>query len=208
VTRLQPVNARASLPVSVRRLEAGEFAKHFDALASLRITVFRDWPYLYEGDIAYERAYLSAYMETPGAVIIGAFDGKRLVGASTAAPLTDHHGEFAQPLQDWGLDPDDYFYFGESVLLKAWRGTGIGVRFFEEREQAALQQRFTTTVFSSVVRPATHPARPADYQPLDGFWSRRGYERLPGLVAHYAWRDIGDAEETPKPMEFWRRHLV
>jgi GNAT superfamily N-acetyltransferase len=194
--------------VTVRRLARSEFDAQFEAIASLRITVFRDWPYLYDGDIAYERDYLAAYMHTSGAVMIGAFAGGKLVGVSTAAPLSEHHGEFAQPLQDWGLDPEDYFYFGESVLLKAWRGTGIGVRFFDEREKAALEQRFTTTLFSSVVRPDTHPARPENYQKLDMFWSRRGYERLPGLVANYAWRDIGEAEETPKPMEFWRRHLA
>jgi GNAT superfamily N-acetyltransferase len=203
-----PVSQREASGIVVRRLERAEHGANFEAIASLRITVFRDWPYLYEGDIAYERAYLAASLDAPGAVVIGAFHGERLIGASTAAPLGSHHGEFAQPLQDRGLDPDDYFYFGESVVLPAFRGRGIGVRFFEEREKAALQQRFTTTLFASVIRPAAHPAHPAGYQPLDSFWMRRGYERMPGLTAHYSWRDVGDAEETPKPMEFWRRHLV
>ncbi len=29
-----------------------------DALAQLRIAVFRDYPYLYDGDLSYERRYL------------------------------------------------------------------------------------------------------------------------------------------------------
>jgi hypothetical protein len=44
--------------------------------------------------------------------------------------------------------------------------------------------------------------------PLDAFWRRRGYERVPGLTTQFAWRDIGMAEETVKPMEYWRRHLT
>ena len=42
-----------------------------DDLARLRIAVFRDWPYLYDGDPAYERDYLRAY-QSPGAVVVAA----------------------------------------------------------------------------------------------------------------------------------------
>jgi GNAT superfamily N-acetyltransferase len=194
--------------IVVRPLARREFTERLDALAALRITVFRDWPYLYDGDLAYEHAYLAAYLEAQGAVIIGAFDGNSLVGAATAAPLSEHHAEFAQPLIDQGLDPARHFYFGESVLLAPYRGKGIGVHFFEHREAAARGQGFDTTLFSAVSRAVDHPARPADYLPLDHFWSKRGYERLPGVTAQFSWRDLGDVKETPKPMEFWRRRFV
>jgi GNAT superfamily N-acetyltransferase len=200
--------ALAAQGAVVRRLGAAEARDRIDEVAALRMIVFRDWPYLYDGDPAYERDYLAASLDAPGAVMIGAFDGARMVGASTAAPLAEHHAEFAEPLRERGLDPDDYFYFGESVLLAHWRGTGIGVRFFVEREKAALEQRFSTTLFTSVIRPATHPMRPQAHVPLDAFWRKRGYERLPGLTAHFSWRDIGQREETAKPMEYWRRHLA
>ena len=55
-------------------------------LARLRISIFRDWPYLYEGSAEYEANYLSRYSNTPDALVIGAYDGGRLVGASTATP--------------------------------------------------------------------------------------------------------------------------
>jgi hypothetical protein len=42
---------------------------------------------------------------------------------------------------------------------------------------------------------------------LDEFWHKRGYERLPGLTTNYSWRDVGMADETLKPMEYWRRQL-
>jgi hypothetical protein len=43
--------------------------------------------------------------------------------------------------------------------------------------------------------------------PLDDFWRKRGYEPVPGLVAYYSWKDIGEAQETEKPMQFWMRRL-
>lgn len=193
--------------ISVRRLTRQEAEAAFDDLARLRIEVFYEFPYLYEGDLDYERQYISTFMKSPGAVVIGAFDGAQLVGAATASPLADHFDEFGAPFAARGLDPADYFYFGESVLRKSYRGQGIGVRFFEEREAAARDQNFDACVFASVVRPKDHPMRPAGYTPLNAFWAKRGYQRIEGLETSFSWRDIGDEAETAKPMEFWSRQL-
>lgn len=193
--------------MEVRRLSRTEAEAAFEDLARLRIEVFRDFPYLYDGDLDYERRYLDTYMQAPGAVVIGALDDGRLVGAATAAPLSEHFDAFAEPFDKLGLDPSEFFYFGESVLQKAYRGRGVGVRFFEEREKAAREAGFSACVFSAVVRPADHPLRPPGHQPLDGFWTRRGYARLEGMSTGFSWRDLGEDEETEKPMEYWMKRL-
>ena len=194
-------------PVTVRALAPDEWAKRFDDLAQLRITVFRAYPYLYDGDMDYERSYLQTYLEAEGAFIAGAFDGDRLVGASTAAPLGEHKREFAEPFAARGLNPADFFYFGESVLLDGYRGQGAGVAFFDLREAEARRQGFSRCIFSAVVRPADHPMRPAGHQPLDAFWHKRGYTRLDGFQTRFAWKDMGDTDETDKPMEYWLKAL-
>lgn len=193
--------------VLLRKLTGTALKSKLDDLAGLRITVFREWPYLYDGDLDYERRYLSKFAASENAVIIGAFDGDGLVGAATAAPLADHFDDFAVPFKKAGLTPEQFFYFGESVLLAIYRGRGIGARFFEEREAAARKAGFCRIVFCGVVRPDDHPLRPAAYVPLDGFWRNRGYQRMEGMVCDFSWRDIGDAGETPKPMQFWMRDL-
>ena len=191
----------------MRLLSRQEAEAGFDELARLRIAVFRDFPYLYEGDLDYERRYLATFMASPGAVVVGALDRRRLVGAATASPLADHFEEFAAPFAAQGLDVGEFFYFAESVLEKAYRGRGVGVRFFEEREKAARDAGFSRCVFSSVLRPQDHPARPQGYVPLDVFWTRRGYARIEGLSTGFSWRDVGESEETVKPMEFWQKRL-
>ncbi len=175
-------------------------------VARLRIAVFRSWPYLYDGDLEYERNYLAAY-QSPGAVVVAAFDGNRIVGASTGAPMTDHAGDFAAAFRDRPEPLSEIFYCAESVLLPEYRGHGLGHAFFDAREEHARNLGARYTAFCSVSRPADHPARPADYRPLDGFWRKRGYEPLPGVVAHFSWKDVGDALQSEKPLQFWMRAL-
>jgi len=200
------VAATTELTFSV--LGADEIGAALEDLARLRIAVFAAWPYLYEGDAAYERRYLARFAASPGAVIIAARDGAgRMAGAATAAPLADHADEFAAPFARAGLDPRDFFYLAESVLLPEYRGQGAGRRFFELREAAARAQGFSRSVFASVMRPSDHPARPSDYVPLDAFWRRLGYLPFEGLVADFSWRDIGAAAESVKPLQVWGRML-
>jgi GNAT superfamily N-acetyltransferase len=176
-------------------------------LAYLRISVFRDYPYLYHGDLEYEKNYLQAFTSSEQSFIAIVFDGENVVGASTAMPLIQEHQEFKQPFIDKGYKLEDIFYFGESLLLPGYRGQGLGVRFFEGRENHARQQGYTMAVFCAVERPENHPAKPKDYQPLHAFWRKRGFERQSDLVTTYSWKDVGDVEQTDKPMVFWLKQF-
>ena len=191
----------------VRALTGSALEAALDDVARLRIEVFRAWPYLYNGDLAYERDYLQSYRDSAGAIVVGAFDGDRLVGASTGMPLADHADDFAAAFAGTGLDLNQIFYCAESVLDPGYRGQGIGHRFFDLREAHARELGFAKCAFCAVQRPADHPMRPADYRPLDAFWRARGYEPLPGVIAQFSWKDLGEASETLKPLQFWIRGL-
>jgi GNAT superfamily N-acetyltransferase len=177
------------------------------ALARLRIAVFRDWPYLYEGDEAYEACYLRAYAEGAGAAAFVAFDGEAPVGAATCEPMAETHATVREAFTQAGRDPARFCYFGESVLLPAYRGQGAGVRFFALREAHARGLGLPHTTFCAVRREAGDPRRPAGYQPLDRFWSNRGYHPCPGLFCTMHWREPGAAAETPHLLDFWERAL-
>lgn len=195
------------MPIDIKRLTGENLIAALDALAGLRISVFRAWPYLYEGTLAYEAKYLQRYAETEGAVIVGAYDGDTLVGAATGEPLGAELEYFRAPLEARGFDLSKIFYMAESVLDPAYRGQGIGHRFFDEREAHARALGFDEAVFCAVIRPEDHPLKPADYAPLDPFWRKRGYEKLPDVIVTFPWLDVGDSRETEKPMQVWHRKL-
>lgn len=183
-------------------------ARHLPDLARLRIEVFREFPYLYDGSYAYEEKYLKPYFESPESIVVLVFDGDKVIGASTGLPLEAEAEEFRRPFVRHGHAPQTVFYCGESVLLKEYRGRGIYRRFFEEREgHARALRRFDLCAFCAVDRPENHPRRPADYASLEQIWTRYGYVKHPELVTTFTWKDLDDEQESPKEMVFWLKSL-
>ena len=178
-------------------------------LARLRIAVFRTFPYLYDGSLAYEEGYLRTYAEAADSVVVGAFAGETVVGASTGLPLAHEPPTLTDTFTAHGFDVAKVFYFGESVLLPDYRGHGIGVAFFREREaHARALGRFDWAAFCGVVRPDGHPRRPPDHVPLDGFWRGRGFAPVPGMLGSITWRGLDESEQSAKPMQFWVKRLA
>jgi GNAT superfamily N-acetyltransferase len=177
-------------------------------LARLRMSVFREFPYLYEGSITYEEQYLQTYLECPQSLIAVVRDGSQIVGATSALPLEAEVAALQQPLLEAGFDIETVLYLGESVLLPEYRGRGLGVKFFEARENhAARLGGFSTAAFCAVERPENHPRRPKDYVPLESFWQKRGYQKRADMIAQIHWQDLDEIAETPKPMVFWLKSL-
>jgi hypothetical protein len=112
--------------IRVARLTGDALAAALPDVARLRIEVFRAYPYLYEGDAAYEERYLQVYRDSADAILAGAYDGARLIGAATGAPMEDHADDFGAAFAESGIALERIFYCAESVLLPAYRGN-LGV---------------------------------------------------------------------------------
>ncbi|MEM7635384.1 MAG: GNAT family N-acetyltransferase [Pseudomonadota bacterium] len=196
------------MSLDVRPIAGPDFDAAIPALADLRIEVFRAWPYLYDGDLAYEAGYLSRFRHADRAFLAAAYDGGTIVGAATAAPMAGEAVEFRGPFERAGFDTSKIFYFAESLLRPAYRGRGAGVKFFEAREAHARSfGSYSHAVFCGVVRADDHPMKPEGYVPLDAFWRKRGFDKLDGITTVYSWKDVGASQETAKPMQFWIKQL-
>lgn len=192
-------------PAELACVRGAGIGPHLDSVAALRIAVFREWPYLYDGDEAYEREYLQRYAQAPDSVCVLARVGGALVGAATGMPLEQDGEAFQRPFIERGIPVADVFYFGESVLLPAWRGQGIGQGFFDQRQAFADALGYRITAFAAVDRAIDDPRRPAQYRGNEALWAKRGYVRQPGMTMHLRWKELGEERESEKPLTFWLR---
>jgi GNAT superfamily N-acetyltransferase len=195
-------------PLIFETLSGAALTARLDALAGLRIRVFREWPYLYDGDPAHEARYLATDAQSPGALVVAASTPQgEAVGMATCQPGYEASEKLRASWASARLDAATLCYFGESVLLPEYRGQGAGVRFFQEREAHARRLGLSIAAFCSVVRNENDPRRPRDYMPLDGFWRNRGYEPRPDISTVMQWREVGDTRETPHVLSFWIKPL-
>lgn len=189
----------------IHKLATGaEIAPLIPQLGQLRISVFHDFPYLYDGNLEYEQQYLQVYTQNPLSIAFGVFDGDQLIGATTGTPLAAADREIQKPFMERGFDTGEIFYFGESILLPEYRGMRLGHLFFDVREEHARKNGFAITTFCAVARPDNHPMKPQNHRPNDVFWTKRGYEKQ-DFSCYMSWLDRNETEETAKELIFWKK---
>lgn len=185
-----------------------ELAPYQEDLGRLRIRVFAEWPYLYRGDLDYEKSYLETYIRSQNSFCFLVWDDQQLIGATTAILLSDEMAEIQKPLVEAGYHPREVVYFGESLLWPEYRGQGLGKQFMEERLAfAASFPEVNYAAFCAVERPMDHKLRPVDYRPLNTFWESFGFQVQKNLRAELEWLDYDQVVPTKKTLQFWTKSL-
>lgn len=192
--------------VSVRYLDSNERLAYLEQMAELRIAIFSTFPYLYDGSLDYEKAYLKKYCANTNSCVVGAFDQNKLIGMSTAIILGDAEPEFKDVLGTQNIPLDQIVYFGESLLQPNYRGQGIGHKFFELREKFANKvTNLKITAFCAVERDQNDHRKPVGYKPLDEFWLKKGYQKQPHLKTSFEWKEVGSPLPTKQVLTFWMK---
>ena len=197
-----------SIALSVLTPGVPGYEEAIEQVAALRIAVFREWPYLYDGTVDFERWYIAKLAEAEGAIIVAAKDGDDVIGVSTGMPLLSEHEELIGPFSEFGFDPAEVFYGAETVTLPEYRGRGLYREFLERRRAHAKRLGgFRWETFCGVVRPADHPLRDHSARPVEAVWERLGYRRVEGLTTGFSWKELDQDEQSEKVMQFWIREL-
>lgn len=195
------------MTLELKVVRGKDILNYISDLANLRITVFREYPYLYDGDFEYETNYLKTYTQSDKSILVLVLENNVIVGASTGIPLKNETEAFQRPFQEKGLDVSDYYYFGESILLPASRGQRIYPKIFAERELAAKDAGCKYSVFCAVDRSTSNYLIPAGYHDLSNFWRKLGYEKHADLNAIFEWKQIDEERSSPKTLNFWVKKL-
>lgn len=197
-----------SIQFHFEQLKGVEAKKYFTQLAELRMSVFRDYPYLYDGSLEYEQEYLQTYFSTSDSLITVCFANNKIIGMTTNILMRDEEDAFRRPFEDAGYDTDKMSYLGEILLEKPYRGLGLGRTFMQYAQEYALSfSHISHASLCVVLRPEGHPRCPPEYKNLDGFWQKNGYQIQPDIVTYYRWKDVDREEETIKIMQYWIKQL-
>ncbi len=184
-----------------------DIESYIDKLASLRVDIFREYPYLYKGNIKHERSYLRRYSQSPEAVLITVSHDESLAGAVTAIPLKDEMAELKAPFIETTYPIDKIFYIGELLFYPPYRNKGFGSQLLETVEsyiRSTGNYRYLTA--ATVARPDDHPERPEGYLPISRFLKRNGFVPLTGVTAVFAWPEL-DGISRDHTMQFWIKDL-
>jgi ribosomal protein S18 acetylase RimI-like enzyme len=176
-----------------RIISGKELDDWIDILGQIRIETFCHFPYLYAGTIESERKYVRAFIHTPLAFLCVAYSNGELAGLITASPLQSEKSiakkSPAAVFTEAGLNPSEYCYLGEVIVLPAFRHQGIGPELMRLAEQEAKQRKFKQTCFLCVQRSLDHPQQPHAYTPPDCIWERLGYLKTT-MQIHFEWNTI------------------
>jgi GNAT superfamily N-acetyltransferase len=178
-----------------------------DTLASLRVDIFREYPYLYKGNTDNELSYLRIYTTSPEAVLITVNHAESLAGAVTAIPLKDEMEELTAPFAGSDYPVDKIFYIGELLFYPSYRNKGLGTQLLETVERHVRSTgNYTHLTCATVVRPYDHPQRPEAYVHIDHFLHRNRFVPLPTVTTSIVWQEL-DGISRDHTMQFWIKEL-
>ncbi|MBK1694458.1 GNAT family N-acetyltransferase [Chromatium weissei] len=185
-------------------LRGCDISSEIDLLGRFRIANFREYPYLYDGCLEYEKVYLARYSRCAESILALIKDEQGIVGVCTAIPLKDDDLEFQQPFLNDQLN--DIFYIGEILLRPNARNRGLGSQLLSTVLNIIDAEGYSKTALCAVDRGKNHPERPEHYWSPDLLWKKFGFVKDETRIAYYHWKDIGNQNETEKPMIFWMRN--
>ncbi len=179
------------------------------ALARLRINLFREYPYLYDGNIKYESDYLREYAKEPYSMLHMVHYNDEIVALFSGMPLSCKSSIVLDlknaMLENGHENIDKYYYYGEILIVPEFRHYGLFNLLFTSMDYEAKLLGFSDACLLTVEREDSHPLKSLDYVPTDALWQTRGYKRS-GLIVNFDWPTIfpnGETKDIKNPMAAW-----
>jgi len=194
--------------ITEKLLAGAAIADGLEDMATLRLDIFQEYPYLYKGRREDELNYLVTYAKAPDACLILAFDGHAIIGAVTGMPLIHEDAQMRDAFAGTTVPLNEIYYVGELLFCPAYRNYGLGQRLLARLESHIRSLgNYRKLTCATVERPDDHPLRPRDFIPITRFLARTGFERLSGVSTHFAWQEADDVTRD-HPMQFWIKGLI
>lgn len=199
--------------IDIKLFHGKEISNWIEAVANLRISEFKKFPYLYVGNIETETKYLTGYSQDDYSIFAIAFCNNEIVGITTGIPLLSTAGvttDMPEIFKKNGIDPSDYYYCGEFIVLPQYRGRGIAKKLFTAQVNYAKQCGYKNLFLMTVDREENHPLKPHDYISTDSLWEKFGFVKT-NMKLQQAWPTIladNNIVNADNVLSFWVKKLI
>ncbi|HLB52190.1 MAG TPA: GNAT family N-acetyltransferase [Chlamydiales bacterium] len=179
------------------------FKQYINTVANLRMSIFKEYPYLYDGSMTYEAEYLKSYAVSKNSILIIVKDKEKIVGAITGIPLMETDEMFRIPFVKHHFPVRSIFYLGEILLLKEYRGKGIGYKMYKMFEDLVRKNKqYEKIAIAEVLRDKNDPRKPENYVSVHKLWERLGYIEHSEMIMQAPYKEIGGAGKVPHSLIF------
>jgi len=199
--------------IKIQTIIGNNISSYIDSIAEFRINVFKEFPYLYQGNVEGERKYLVNYANDPQATLIVAKVNSKLVGIATGIPLNASlHllDDIRIELSKKSFDPKKFYYCGEMIILEDYRNQGLGAKLYEQQKSQIQCWGFTYFCALTVKRSTTHPLKPKNYIDIKNFLDKIGYKKF-GFELPCHWPTIlssGKVKNIKNKLILWTKEII
>ncbi len=183
-------------------------------LAQMRLDYFREYPYLYDGTLEYEKNYLGEYKEKAvDGYLVQAFDEKdgekMLVGILTGCGFCSDIEiirDGAKLFAENNISTQDRYYLGEAIIIPEYQGRKILPHMlWELGKQVIKLNKYSSLCFLTVIREENDSRKPEGYKSTDTLWEKLGCHRVK-ITSSFEWptiMDDGSVHDVHNDVEFW-----
>lgn len=198
--------------IKIRAFFGKDIADWIDSMAKLRISEFKEFPYLYSGNMNIEKDYLSCYAKDEHGLFLIAFDGNKVIGVASGIPLAKSTETVPGALEIFNknnVNTKDFYYFGEFIVCPQYRNKGIFSKLFFEECELVKKLGYKNACLMTVDREKDHPSKPLDYRNTDEIWAKFGFEKTNYRLTQQ-WPTImpdGTVVNIQHSLSFWIKEL-
>lgn len=178
-----PLHATENIKIEV--FHGPEIAPYIKDIASLCNSIYRDAPYLYNGEDADYNTYVESYTESNDTIICLAFDQQEIIGLALGMPMEQSRDLYKPTLIEHGFDLQTMYYFGEFGLRNGYQNRGIEISLYAHMEKTIRE----SGAFDKIAIWEIEGSK-------NKFLSEFGFLLHPELNFHISWTHIGDTQET------------
>lgn len=164
-------------------------------------TIYRQYPYLYNGDDAGYTEYVRSYSASPNSVVILAFANDEAIGIAMGMPMKETREYYTAPFTAHYMDVNDIFYLGEFGIKPEHHQLGISFDMYRQFEEIVrATQKFSTIAFWEILNPMK-------CEELHQAYRATGFSYHPELSFELWWQNIGETNESAHLAQYWIKSL-